>query len=59
MEEARAALMAADVELTEAQARWSLINHLTGKAHRVSAATRQQRQQNHLGDLFAHALGEG
>jgi hypothetical protein len=59
MEEARQALAAADRDLSTARDRWSVIHALTGKAHKVGNDTRGQRQINHLGDLFAHALGEG
>lgn len=59
MDEARRALEDADRDLNRARDRWSLINTLTGKAHRVGGESRQQRVINHLGDLFASALGEG
>jgi len=59
MDEARQALAAADRDLNLARDRWSLINTITGKAHRVGGESRQQRVINHLGDLFADALGEG
>ena len=59
MEEAQNALRAADRDLKATRDRWSLIHHITGKAHRVGDESRGQLIINHLGDLFANALGEG
>jgi len=57
--EAREALAAADRDLQAARSRWPAIRALRGESRAVAAEARSQRVKNHLGDLFATALGEG
>lgn len=59
MTEARRALASATEDLNAAKARWPLVHALTRQAHRVGGEAAHQKTTNHLGDLFANALGEG
>lgn len=57
--EAREALAAADRDLQATRARWPAIRAISRRAAVVSSEARREQVKNHLGDLFATALGEG